>query len=152
GQYREAEAAYKRGESFRRASLKDIPKFEYPVPPEQILLTADSDLLALARVKAKQSRLSEAEADARRALLGVLKAQSKYNPQTPRFIPGLAAILVEQGRYEDAEKLIRSALEVQRTLGFRDDSPATASTLSELGAVLVLQRKAKQAAEVYAQL
>ena len=50
---------------------------------------------------------SQAEADARRALLGVLKNQGKYNPQTPKFIIGLAAILVEQGRYEDAEKLKR---------------------------------------------
>ena len=74
--------------------------------------------------ESKQGRLSEAEADARRALLEILKARGKYSPSTPRFIIGLAGILVEQGRYEDAEKLARSALDVQRTLGIADDTPA----------------------------
>jgi len=152
GQYREAEAAFKRAEAFRRALLKYLDKFDYPPPPEQILLAADMDLLSIARVKAKQNRLSEAEADARRALLEVLKIQGKYNPRTPQFVIGLASILIEQGRYQDAEKLARSALEIQRTLGMADGTPATASTLSQLGAVLVLQRRAGEAAGTYAQL
>ena len=108
--------------------------------------------MAIARVKAKQALLAQAEADARRALLGVLKHQGKYNPQTPRFIVGLASILVEQGRYEEAEKLMRSALEVQRAQGIGDDTPASANILSQLGGVLVLQRKTKEAARVYAEL
>lgn len=152
GQYREAEAAYRRAESFRRASLKDLDKYDYPPPPEQILLAADSNLLSIAHVKAKQGRLSEAEADARRALLGVLKNQGKYNPSTPKFIVGLADVLVEQGRYAEADKLMRAALDVQRVLGIGDDSPVSASILSHLGNVLILQRKGKQAALVYAQL
>jgi tetratricopeptide (TPR) repeat protein len=152
GQYREAEAAYRRAEAFRRASLKDLDKYDYPPPPEQVLLAADSNLLSIAHVKAKQGRLGEAEADARRALLEVLKNQGKYNPQSPKFIVGLAGILVEQGRYQEAEKLTRSALEVQRTLGVGDDSPATANILSQLGGVLILQRKAKEAALVFRQL
>ncbi|HXN44491.1 MAG TPA: CHAT domain-containing protein, partial [Xanthobacteraceae bacterium] len=152
GQYREAEAAYRRAEAFRRASLKDLDKYDYPPPPEQVLLAADSNLLSIAHVKAKQGRLGEAEADARRALLEVLKNQGKYNPQSPKFIVGLAGILVEQGRYQEAEKLTRSALEVQRTLSVGDDSPATANILSQLGGVLILQRKTKEAALVYRQL
>jgi tetratricopeptide (TPR) repeat protein len=82
----------------------------------------------------------------------VLKNQGKYNPQTPRFIIGLAGILVEQGRYEDAEKLALSALEVQRTLGIGDDTPASANILSQLGGVLTLLGKDKEASEIYAQL
>jgi tetratricopeptide (TPR) repeat protein len=116
------------------------------------LLSADASLLSIAHVKARQGRLGEAEADARRALLGILKSQGKYNPQSPRFIVGLAGILSEQGRYEEAEKLTRSALEVQRALGVSDDSPATANILSQLGGVLILQHKGKEAALVYKQL
>ena len=152
GQYSEAIEAYRRSEAFRRATIADIPRFEYKSRRSSLLLAADNDLLSIARIEAKLGLFSQAEADARRALLGVLKAQSKYNPQTPKFIIGLAGILVEQGRYEDAEKLALSALEVQRTLGIGDDTPASANILSQLGGVLTLLRKDKEAAEIYAQL
>ena len=75
GQYREAEAAFRRAEAFRRASLKDLPKFAFPPPPEQLIQSADAMLLSVARNELRQGRQSEAEADARRALLGILKAQ-----------------------------------------------------------------------------
>jgi CHAT domain-containing protein len=152
GQYAEAEAAFGRSEAFRRAAIKDLPRYEFPPPPEQMKLAADTTLMSVARTKAKQQRLSEAEADARRALLETLDQQGKYSPATPAFIIGLAGILVEQGRYQDAEKLARSALDVQRTLGIGDDSPQTANILSQLGNILVLQRKGKDAVAVYAQL
>ena len=38
GQYREADRLIGRAEAFRRAAVKDIPRFEFPPPPEQILL------------------------------------------------------------------------------------------------------------------
>ena len=152
GQYAEAEAAYRRAEAFKRAALKDIPKMDFPPPPEQMMQAVDIILLARARNEGRQQRLSEAEADTRRALLEVLKAQGKYAPTTPQFIVGLAAILVEQGRYQEAEKLGRSALDIQRTLGIRDDAPQSVAILSGLGNILVAERKAKDAAVVYAQL
>ena len=152
GQYAEAEAAYRRGEAFRRASLQNIPKFDSPSPPEQTMQAADGTLLAVARNEARQERLSEAEADARRALLGILKAQGKYAPATPNFIVGLAGILVEQGRYQEAEKLARTALDIQRTIGIGDDTTQTAGILSQLGNILILQRKTDEAAAVYAEL
>jgi len=123
GQYADAETAYRRAEAFARASVKDLPRYDPPVPPrEQFLQIADGYLLSIARNEAKQGKLSAAEADARRALLGILKAQGKYNPATPPFIIGLAGILVEQGRYKEAEKLGRSALDVLRTIGVADEA------------------------------
>ena len=103
-------------------------------------------------MKAKQGRLAEAEVDARGVLLSRLKAQGKYNPLTTRYVMGLAGILVEQGRYADAEKLIRSALDIQRTVGIGDDTQFSAQMLSQLGAVLNFQRKSDEAAKVYAEL
>jgi len=152
GQYLEAEAAYRRAEAFQRANINDLPRYDYPPPVEQVMLAADSRLLAVARNESRQGKLSEAEADARRALLGVLKAQGKYAPPTPQFIVGLGAILVEQGRYRDAEKLARTALDVERTIGMAEDSPQSVHILSELGNILVAERKAKDAAVVYAEL
>ena len=152
GQYPEAEAAFRRAESFERVALKDIPKMEFPPSPEQMMQSADGELLSIARNESRQGKLGEAEADARRALLEILKAQGKYAPATPEFINGLAGILVEQGRYQEAEKLARSALEVEGTLGVADDSPLRVHILSELGNILIAERKAKDAAVVYAQL
>ena len=72
-----------------------------------MLRAADTMVVGQARMKARQGRLAEAEADARRALLSRLKDQGKYNAATPFYITGLANCLVEQGRYAEAEKLLR---------------------------------------------
>ena len=136
GQYAESEAAYRRAEAFERAAVKDLPRYDPPVPPrEQLLAAADGYLLSVARNEAKQGKLSAAEADARRALLSILKAQSKCPIPRPRIISsGLPAFLVEQGRYKEAEKLGRSALEVQRTIGVADEAPQSAAILSRSSA------------------
>ena len=134
------------------ASLADLPKYHFPPPREQIIHAAARDLASLGRVKARQGRLNEAEADARRALLQVLKSRGKYNPVTPGFIIGLATVLIEQGRYAEAEQLIRAALDVQRTIGAGDDTQTSAQILSQLGGILNLQRKWPEAAAVYAEL
>ena len=156
GHYAEAEAEYRRAEAFTRASLSDLPKwiikYTLPVTRELVLRQADAHRLSIARMESKQGRLSDAEADARFALLEVLGQQGKYNPVTPPFIVGLAGILVEQGRYAEAEKLARAALDVDRALGLADDAPEIATILSQLGNILILQRKAEDGADIFAQL
>jgi tetratricopeptide (TPR) repeat protein len=48
GQYAQAEAAYRRAEAFERAVLKDLARYDPPVPPrEQVLQIADGNLLRL---------------------------------------------------------------------------------------------------------
>ena len=82
GPYADADAAYRRAEAFPRASVKDLPRYDPPVPPrEQFLAAADGYFLSVARNEAKQGKLSAAEADARRALLGILKAQASTIPR-----------------------------------------------------------------------
>jgi CHAT domain-containing protein len=152
GQYREAEAAYRRSEAFRRISVDDSQRLPFPPPREQVLAGVNRTRMAIARMEAKQSRLAEAEADARKALLAALGIQGKYHPGTPKYITVLAAILLEQGRYADAEKLNRSALDILRTVGIAEDSPVMAGTLSELGNILTLQHKDREAIENYAEL
>jgi CHAT domain-containing protein len=152
GQYAEAEAAYRRAEAFHRAGLKQLGKYAVKVPPEWITEHADLDLLRAAYMEGKQGRLTESEADARRALLETLQHRGKYNSATPPFIRGLAMVLVEEGRYVEAEKLARSALDIQHTLGIGDDSSESARLLSQLANILVLERNTKEAHAVYAQL
>jgi CHAT domain-containing protein len=152
GQFREAEAAYAKSREWRLAWIPDMKYMEHAPPEGQVRGAADGDLLSVGRTKAKQGRLAEAEVDVRSALQSRLKAVGKYNPQTTQFVMGLANILVEQGRYEEAEKLARTALDVNRTLSIGDDAQSNAQILSQLGAILTFQRKLAEAASVYAEL
>lgn len=152
GQYREAETAYKLAELRKRAAIKPMLASESPPSESSMVLGVDSLVLSQARVKARQGRLQEAEVDARRALLSQLKNQGKYNPTTPRFVTGLADILVEQGRYAEAERLVRVSLEIIQTVGIAEDSLSNAQQLSMLGNILNLQRRGRDAIAVFAQL
>lgn len=152
GQFIQAEQAYKETERLKRASIDQILKLENP--PSESLLRQIVDLAVLnqARMKARQGRLVEAEVDARRALLSRLKDVGKYNIVTIQFIRGLASILVDEGRYADAERLTRIALDINRTLGVVDDASSNVQLLSQLGGILSLQSKYKDASNVYASL
>jgi CHAT domain-containing protein len=152
GQFREAEAAYAKSREWRLVAIPDIKTVEHAPPESQVRWFADIDLLNVARMKAKQGRLAEAEVDARMALQLQLKTQGKYNPQVTQFVVGLANILTEEGRYEEAEKLTRTALDINRTLNIGDDAQLSAQILSQLGAILTFQRKLPDAASVYAEL
>ncbi|MCJ9735510.1 tetratricopeptide repeat protein, partial [Bradyrhizobium sp. PRIMUS42] len=152
GQFADAEAAYRNAELRKRASTKAIMESDNP-PAETILLQViDSAVLNQARMKAKQGRLAEAEIDARRALLSRLKDTGKYNSVTPRFVMGLAGILVDQGRYEEAEKLGRVALEINKTVGVPEESQATVQLLSQLAGILTLRRQNAEASTMFARI
>jgi CHAT domain-containing protein len=150
GQFAEAEAAYRSAELRKSAGNKAVLEADNPPAETLLLQVVDSMVLNQARMKARQGRLAEAEVDARRALLSRLKDTGKYNPVTPRFVMGLAGILVEEGRYEEAEQLGRVALEINKTVGMPDDSHATVQLLSQLAGILTLQRKAPEANAIYA--
>ena len=152
GQLREAEAAYRQAELRRRASVKGVLAFKNPPTESQILQHADALVLNQARMKARQGRFAEAEADARRALLARLKDTGKYHTLTPRFMIGLTNVLVEQGRYGDAETLARAAIEINREMGVAEDSHWAVNARVGLGNILTLQRKLPEAAAVYAEI
>jgi CHAT domain-containing protein len=76
----------------------------------------------------------------------------KYNPVTINFIRGFASILIEEGRYGDAEKLTRVALDINRTIGVADDAVSSVQLLSQLGSTFIIQRKYAEASAVYADL
>lgn len=152
GQFGEAEASYRVTEQRKRTAIKAL--LESPNPPSQstVLQAIDGAILSQARMKARQGRLAEAEVDARRALLSRLKDTGKYNPVTPRFVVGLASILVEEGRYDEAERLARVAIEINQTVGVPEDSPSTVQLFSQLAGILTLQRKNPEANAIYARI
>jgi CHAT domain-containing protein len=152
GQFGEAEASYRVTEQRKRTAMKAL--LESPNPPSQstVLQAIDGAILSQARMKARQGRLAEAEVDARRALLSRLKDTGKYNPVTPPYVVGLASILVEEGRYDEAEQLARVAIEINQTVGIPDDSPSTVQLFSQLAGILTLQRKSPEANAIYARI
>jgi CHAT domain-containing protein len=153
GQFREAEASYRLSEQRLRGGMKAfLASAPNPPPEDQILQSADFLVMGQGRMKARQGRLAEAEADARKALLSRLKARGKYNPPIPRFIMGLADVLVEQGRYAEAEKLARVSIEINRTIGIAEDAHINAQLLSNLAGMLNLQRKSAEALAVFGEL
>lgn len=152
GQFAEAEAAYRTAEVRKRAGNKAVLEADNPPAETMLLQAVDGTILNQARMKARQGRLAEAEVDARRALLSRLKDTGKYNPVTPRFVMGLAGILVDQGRYDEAEQLGRVALEINTTVGVPDDSQSTVRLLTALAGILNLQRKNAEASEIFARI
>ncbi|MGY3544505.1 CHAT domain-containing tetratricopeptide repeat protein [Bradyrhizobium sp. USDA 4469] len=152
GQFSEAEASYRLAEQRKRAGMKAIMDSDNPPAETVVLQSIDFMVLNQARMKARQGRLAEAEVDARRALLSRLKDTGKYNPVMPRYVMGLAGVLVDEGRYEEAEQLGRVALEINKTVGVPDDSQSTVQLLSQLAGILNLRRKNAEANEMFARI
>ncbi|MDA9453625.1 hypothetical protein XI00_04865 [Bradyrhizobium sp. CCBAU 21359] len=152
GQFSEAEASYRATEQRKRASIKELLASPNPPSASTLLWSIDTTVLNLARTEARQGKLAEAEVDARRALLSRLKDVGKFNPATPRFIVGLAGMLVEQGRYQEATQLVQAALEVNQALGLAEDSQPTVQFLAQLAGILTLQRKGLEANEIYTRI
>ena len=67
------------------------------VPARGFSLAYQDELIASqGRMKARQGRIAEGEADVRRALLRRLKSTGKYNLRTAQVVGTLAGLLVEQ--------------------------------------------------------
>jgi len=152
GQFREAEGAYRESELHRRLDYKRLLDSRDAPLERQTLANADVLVLSQSRMKARQGRLAEAEVDARRALLSRLKAEGKYNVLMPNFVRGLSDVLVEQGRYAEAERPIRVALDINQQIGVPSDSKNAVGLLAALGRLLNIQGKLHEAGTVYAEL
>lgn len=149
GQSKEAEAEYAKAEAFSRAAREALLQNKFASSLGQLTFGTEVLVLAQARVKTAQGRLAEGEADARRALLSQLKSQGKYAVGTVRFVNGLAGQMISQGRYTEAEKLIRTSLEIQDSIGITADSPVRVQTMEQLASALNYQTKFQEANDVY---
>jgi len=154
GRFREAEASYRKAEiwyleviaDFQAGKIKNIPAGGYTVSYQDELIANQG------RVKARQDRVAEGEADVRRALLRRLGATGKYNLHTAQIIGTLAGLLVEQGRFAEAEQLTRRQLGILQAMGVPADVQSTAAVLNQLASVLNLQGRWEDAGKVYAEL
>jgi len=149
GRYADAEAAFRKAELAKREVLAQVEREHRPASRSQFEFNIDSMVSAQGRMKARQGRLAEAEADVRSALLGRLTASGKYNSGTAQQATALADVLTAEGRYPEAEKLARTALDIYRTIGLADNTQAVVGCLSQLASIVNLRGNAREAARLF---
>jgi CHAT domain-containing protein len=109
----------------------------------------DTSRLFLAGTLLRQGRLVEAESEARTAVLGALAKRGRYSAHTAWMVSGLALVLLEQGRYREAEALARAVLEIHERIGTSPDSLFLAFARERLAQALAGQRRDREALAQY---
>ncbi|QDO97432.1 CHAT domain-containing protein [Ferrovibrio terrae] len=109
----------------------------------------DIVLAKLGETKLAQGRIVEAEVDVRQALLSILRRGGKYFGPTAQTVASLSTVMVEQGRYTDAEALSRTAVEISRGIGVDETAPQVMQQKRALANILILQRRWQDAAALY---
>lgn len=103
----------------------------------------------LAKSISAQGRLTEAEILARNCFIDGIKAFGRYSYYTGRLAGSYVRILLQQGRYAEAEQLARAAIDIFRQVGTPEDSTYIYDMRSELGVALVAQRRYTQALDEF---
>ena len=138
GQLREAEALYRKAIS----ELSDDVRYaRHP--------WLDEERGFLARTLVYQGRLLEAEDEARRAVLGALATRGRYSLHTAWMLRSLVIVLLEQGRYRDAETLARVAVDVSERARAAPESFVVADARTHLAMALELQGRSTEALTEY---
>ena len=150
GQYADAEAALAKAERLWRDAWVRSERWPNRPPLALWQQVIDGTIADAAEVKAVQGRLAEAEADARRTLLNRLRGVGKYHMTTGFFLRRLASVLLQQGRYAEAEKLQRVAIDVYRELGFADSAQLYVRTRTELAETLGIEGRWAESASLFA--
>jgi len=99
----------------------------------------------LALVLLRQGRLLEAESEARLGLLDACEQPGRNTFQAGDAALTLARVLMEQGRFVDAERLNRAALDIFDRSGVTADAVLVVTARQALGASLVAQGHWSQA-------
>jgi CHAT domain-containing protein len=136
GRYAEAAALYRRSVSMVES-----------VSPRDA--TLDFRYASLSRTLVRQGRLVEAESEARKALLGALSRRGRYSAHTAFVLQTLILVLLEQGRYPEAEKLARAAIDIYERVRAAPDSLLFARARAQLAAALEFQGRDSEALAEY---
>jgi CHAT domain-containing protein/tetratricopeptide (TPR) repeat protein len=152
GKFAAAEASYRRARAFWSDATPKSQGWLSPPPLQQMQLSVDFNQAYEGRVKLAQGRWSEGEADMRKALLAHLKSVGKYSADTPTFLNFLARSLMEQGRYQEAEKLARTSAEIYEELGYKDETQAVVGALGLVIGTLSLQQKYAEQKQLFARV
>jgi len=154
GKFGEAEPRYRRAITEARQAEIDAAGVagDNSPPPNAYVTSADFCEEEFASALARRGRLLEAEVESREALLSQLHIRGRYAVESTAAVTTLTRIIGMQGRYSEAEKLARTAVETDQTLGVADDSTVLSFGRSLLASTLLAQGRTKEALATYAQL
>jgi CHAT domain-containing protein len=152
GRFTDAETAYHKASVFYTNSLKTLSQWESKPPEGEIERVADWALALEGRVKVKQGRVGEGEADVRRALLSRLNKSGKFHADTAGVLAVLVFVIQEQGRYQEAEQLQREVIDIYQGLGYGVDSGQMINAQVFLAQILNLERRYDEASKLYDQI
>jgi CHAT domain-containing protein len=152
GRYADAEAAYHTASLLFTDSLRNLSQWESKPAEGEIERSADWALALEGRVKVKQGRVGEGEADVRRALLSRLTKSGKFHVDTAGVLAVLVFVIQEQGRYQEAEQLQRQVIDIYQGLGYAADSGPMVSARVFLAQLFNLERRYDEASKLYDQI
>jgi CHAT domain-containing protein len=152
GLYGDAEVGYHKASVSYVDSLRLLPQWESKPAEGEIERSADWALALGGRVKVKEGRLGEGEADVRRALLSRLAKSGKYHVDTAGILGVLVYVIQEQGRFQEAEQLQRQVIDIYQGLGYPTESRPLVFAQAFLAQVLSLERRYDEAAKLYDQI
>jgi CHAT domain-containing protein len=149
GRLADAETAFRKAAIFYTATLKNVSQWESKPQAGEIERSADWALALEGRVKVKQGRVGEGEADVRRALLNNLSKSGKFHADTAGVLSVLVYVIQEQGRYQEAEQLQRQVINIYQGLGYGVDSGPMVNAHVFLAQIINLQRRYDEASKLY---
>lgn len=152
GKFADAEAAYHKASLLYTSSLIEVPRYETKPAEGELERASDWALALEGRAKVKQGRVGEGEADVRRALLSRLSKSGKFHVDTAGVLGVLVYVVQEQGRYAEAEKLQREAIDIYQGLGYAPDSSQMVNANIFLAQVLNLEKKTDEATKLFDQI
>jgi len=109
----------------------------------------DEQYARLSGVLIRQGRLLEAENEARRALLGALSKSGRYSAQTGWVLGFVVQVIMEQGRYAEAETLSRARLDIYEQTGSAPESGPLNNARGQLAVAIASQGRWSDAIPVY---
>ncbi|HET8579132.1 MAG TPA: CHAT domain-containing protein [Methylomirabilota bacterium] len=112
-------------------------------------LWVDEQYARLANVLMRQGRVLEAENEARRALLGALAKTGRYSTHTAWVLGFLVQVIMEQGRYAEAEKLAQARIDIYEQTGVAPESSTLANARVQLAVAIAFQKRWDDAMVVY---
>ena len=142
GDFKDAEPLYRQAIAEARQAEQDAAGVPGATPSSYVT-AGDLGEMQLASALARRGRLLEAEIEAREALLSQLHIRGRYAAESVSGVNTLGRIIGMQGRFPEAEKLERTAVETYQTLGFAANSAALLSARDVLAATLLAQGNLK---------